>query len=880
MISTSLVYASSTPINNSKFYFSFDTPEIIGSTYIDASNHSFHAVAYNAILNSTNAVANQSIFNSQKDGDNHYINLNMSAAPLHSSEGLSFSFWINYSSTANTGAQNFFLMDYTKNEIIRFFTDDQGNISFDVFTEDGYRTLVTSSLNNSGWHHIAGTCKNISNLGLGSDFNISLYVDGVMFQSLLVRPFGTNPTYDHFKFGGWSGIFNASFDEAGFYNYSLSQEQVSKLYTTYNPYTPYVPSTSTLFGSVSLVSPPNDNTNSSTSINFTYSVLAENSTISNCSLLINGILNQTNSTPVVNNSNNNFSGITLQERGYNWSMSCFDSNLNSYNTTNWSLTISRPILTVYTNNTYNSTPFGYSSVFITKDDGWTTNFSMGINTSQNISLDEGNYYVFFNNSKYFSRNYSVTIDKSYTNLTYNTYGSMVNFVANVIVSGSISNFSVNLTDTVTGVSVFRTATSNTSFELNGNVTYNYTYILYSEGFPSTNGTGSVTTGYRSNTTINLSYPFSITSFFYDEKTLETFNISAVDSLYMYAFCSNQTIIQQMKNYTANITIACTFTKLKFVVTQGTSTYYRTMKFESGGSLANLSVYLINTITTDYIYNSFQLDDIFGSFANPSIWIYKTLPSGKTLIHSDDIDAEGKVAAYLISNDEYSIEIKSSNNPIQVMGAYSADLSGIKLLKLYQVGINPSGGTNFFSRSRYGISSFNVNGSDLAFLSYYDESSNTDDITWTLRAGSTTGTVLYSSSYPNTNEMDVYLNISQFTNNTYTRIYSVATFTQDGKTYQDTRLLWGKNNTLSKLPNALENSLGLSKNWLGTFLLIFLCVIALGASAVNQNFAGFGIILLCAVFAYFGWFAMAGIILGFLVLIVLLNLWFEGKERMG
>ena len=97
---------------------------------------------------------------------------------------------------------------------------------------------------------------------------------------------------------------------------------------------------------VGLQSPPNGSINNSVSMNFTYNVSATNSSLANCSIYFNGILNSTDLTPT-NNSDNYFQNIPLNDGDYNWSVSCFDVEEHSYNTTNWTLTIdtTSPIIT-------------------------------------------------------------------------------------------------------------------------------------------------------------------------------------------------------------------------------------------------------------------------------------------------------------------------------------------------------------------------------------------------------------------------------------------------------------------------------------------------------------------------------------------------------
>jgi hypothetical protein len=110
---------------------------------------------------------------------------------------------------------------------------------------------------------------------------------------------------------------------------------------------------------VNLIYPNNASINNTA--NFTYNISSSNSNIDNCSILLNGAINITNTS--INNNTFNYFIKDLDDGNYNWSVSCFDVNGNSGNTTNRSLTIDNiyPLITPYgpllNNNTivYNGT---------------------------------------------------------------------------------------------------------------------------------------------------------------------------------------------------------------------------------------------------------------------------------------------------------------------------------------------------------------------------------------------------------------------------------------------------------------------------------------------------------------------------------------------
>ncbi|MFC1682451.1 LamG-like jellyroll fold domain-containing protein, partial [Nanoarchaeota archaeon] len=77
---------------------------------------------------------------------------------------------------------------------------------------------------------------------------------------------------------------------------------------------------------VTLITPSNNTGDSDGNITFSYNV-SDVGTISNCSLELNGVLNQTNSS-ITKASTQNFIINNLVEGNYNWSVNCTDSSLN------------------------------------------------------------------------------------------------------------------------------------------------------------------------------------------------------------------------------------------------------------------------------------------------------------------------------------------------------------------------------------------------------------------------------------------------------------------------------------------------------------------------------------------------------------------------
>jgi hypothetical protein len=80
---------------------------------------------------------------------------------------------------------------------------------------------------------------------------------------------------------------------------------------------------------INLTSPTNGSVLSYNDVIFQYNVSDSLSGIANCSLIINGIVNQTNTTPVIENEINSFSVTDMADGLYIWNVSCTDTATTS-----------------------------------------------------------------------------------------------------------------------------------------------------------------------------------------------------------------------------------------------------------------------------------------------------------------------------------------------------------------------------------------------------------------------------------------------------------------------------------------------------------------------------------------------------------------------
>jgi len=89
---------------------------------------------------------------------------------------------------------------------------------------------------------------------------------------------------------------------------------------------------------VNLVSPENESWVNRSSIILEYIPTSYNE-IANCSLYIDGIFNQSNSSPVNNGGTNTFTISSLEQKEYNWSVSCTDDYSRTGNSSTWNFNV-------------------------------------------------------------------------------------------------------------------------------------------------------------------------------------------------------------------------------------------------------------------------------------------------------------------------------------------------------------------------------------------------------------------------------------------------------------------------------------------------------------------------------------------------------------
>lgn len=491
-------------------------------------------------------------------------------------------------------------------------------------------------------------------------------------------------------------------------------------------------------------------------------------------------------------------------------------------------------------------PYTTTTIYIPGTYGWIENISNG-----NFTFD------FRASGRYFNQSYSVTVENVTQERPYETYESIVLiYFKNIKTLVPITYVSTTINNSITDFSKQYDSESNSyiiyylnasDYTFYGN---NSNYIPYENTFSTT---------LLSNQT--LTYYFYLYSSFVllDEATEGEFNVSSADSIKFVLYCFNTTYTTIINSSTQNLPIVCDYDKFKFVLTYGTESYYRTFIYEEP-EIFNVSVYLIDLTTTQSIYNSFIIDDLLSEYDNPSLYVKKIIGDKTVIITADYADVENKIGAYLIQNHEYIIEVDSDNNPIRLMGTYSADSPGDKNVRLYDVTIapEPSGFSNAVSSV---LSMQNISDTPFIVGSYEDKSNLTDSVTFTIYEGTVGGTVLLSTTYYNVSSIDLTFNVSEYSNSTLIGTISID---YNGQNYEYGKILHSVTEILLGINQYLSGSF---LNW---FFTLLLGVLALMATIRSANIMSIVLVAMASLFTLFGWFGISWSILILALLISLLS----------
>ena len=486
------------------------------------------------------------------------------------------------------------------------------------------------------------------------------------------------------------------------------------------------------------------------------------------------------------------------------------------------------------------------------------------------NVSNGTYQIDFSHPWYFDQIYTINITNTSQDLIYESFQSVVNIISrNVKTLTILQNVTVDINNTQTGKTEHRNETlvDTNTFYLNAS---DYTLFLQRHGYQNYSSTFNTT--YKQNLTIYADMNFFAVLFLWDERTLEPFNVSSADRINFLVFCPNATYTSVINTSNVTIPITCNYDKFKFVLDYGATSYYRTFILDPD-ELFHVNIYLINLLTTQSIYNSFIIDDLLGDYDNPRVYVKKNVGAETVQITADWIDIENKIGAYLILNHEYIIEVHSDNQPVRVIGRYSADIPGDKNLRLYDVSLATTT-PGYINNVGWWQQIVNISGTSYAVAVYNDSENRTNFVTWSLRRDTSTGPLLYTSTIASSN-VEFTVNVSDLLNYT---LWGVFTFDHPDLSVHNSSVLL---NTFEEIGLLIFDYLGDTdeerQNWLNWFFLIILSVLALYATIRTAKYMAIAVLSFAGLFVLFGWFGMNGGLIWFALLIALLVLLKSGEK---
>lgn len=500
----------------------------------------------------------------------------------------------------------------------------------------------------------------------------------------------------------------------------------------------------------------------------------------------------------------------------------------------------------------------------------------GINISGNVpvtnliiqNVSNGTYWYNLSHSQYFPQIRMITMINDSLYYNYTTTQSFANIYFRNIASGlSVINISYNLTNVNTGKQTIGN-TDNLSYIFIGLNASNYTLSWSKTSYINSSYNFSIT--YLENKTIYIDMPFYATFHLYDEKTLGAFNMSGPSRMVFQLYCPTETVSTLLNSSMVNFTIpiTCDYDLFRFQLDYGATSYYRTFILNPDEA-QDVNIYLIDTLTTQSVYNSLVADDLLKKYVNPKIYVLKIIGNETVQITASPTDIEQKIGAYLIENNQYIVEIHSDNFPVYSIGIYSADSSGTKNIRLYNVGVFDDSAVNATGPIYY-MSISNTTGDQIAFAKYRDDDNLTTTVTFNLYDESSPFPIYTASS--TAQDVIFYYNVTPYYNvsSIYGEILATRTSTiQPSIQYKDI------------IHEVSQISMGIfdyvSRDTVNWFLIILLGMLAIMGTIQTANYVSIAMIGLAALFVAFGWLTISAGVLALAGLISLIALLKEGER---
>ena len=488
------------------------------------------------------------------------------------------------------------------------------------------------------------------------------------------------------------------------------------------------------------------------------------------------------------------------------------------------------------------------------------------------NVSNGTYDITFSGNL-FSQTYRINVTNQTSSLLGESYESILNvYVQNVATGANIIgiNLSVdNLNNNKINLENETTIIKST-FYLNAT-----DYQVNVSKYLHLDATALQTLNYNVETNLTIDMGFYANFTLYDEQTWGFFNVTGHDRVNFLIYCTddstNSTVLNEISTL---IPVMCPYTKFQIKVFEGNDDYYRTYLINAS-ALVHFDAYLPDLHTTSVIYNGLIADDLLNKYDNIQIWIYKYIGAHKTVITSDSLDLEGKVGAYLIENDQYLIEVHTSNYGVLNYGYYSADVSGDKIIRLYDINI-PTETTEKFADTNVviGSSYINVSGENLtyAFGMLYDDKNITNNVTFNIYQNTYSGApILTYNQEGGGTQTFTLINLTSFLDDT---LYGEMIVTyRDGEQTLTTNTI----HTAQRLFLPLQQYV--SAGFLNWFFLILLGTVAIMATMKSANLTGMMLIGMAGLFVLFGWFTISATVLGLALIIAIFTL-FKSMDKGG
>lgn len=342
------------------------------------------------------------------------------------------------------------------------------------------------------------------------------------------------------------------------------------------------------------------------------------------------------------------------------------------------------------------------------------------NSSQNVNVTALNY---INATK----TLSLLADSAF-NVT--LYQSVVNITAFDSVSLAVINsFTVN-----TSYGSFNT--TNGTYHLFPNAS-TYQFNVSATGYQA--ATINVTTAAFNQYLLRFNLTKLINVTLKKESDQTAFNVSSMDSVQLKIYCEEETLTFDFTTDSEFFAIDCPYDFMLIVVELNDSSYFRTLVPPL--TTDNLTWYLIDITDELALESVFQLNDLTGEFStddNSTLIVTKYLDNATRNVVVQRFDLEDKATVYLMENELYTLAIRNSLGVEQNLGFYIATSAGTKTITTSNVPFIPD------NTIGYTITWAWLTNTSLLRL-IYNDTGETDEITFSVYNGTNTAQVLYNTT---------------------------------------------------------------------------------------------------------------------------------------